>query len=116
MLARVHLRVRNISGSSLRPSVAAFSGGPHSATEEVGRTLYPNTFQPLKVAHVTLKNRVLMGSMHTGLEEVGLFGGGKLDEMAAYFAERLSIEVGMVIPVLIAIFVRILLGLEAKWV
>jgi hypothetical protein len=29
-----------------------------------------------------------MGSMHTGLEEVGLFGKGRLDDMAAYFAER----------------------------
>lgn len=62
------------------------AGGAQSA--EIGRELYPNTFKPLKVAHVTLKNRILMGSMHTGLEEVGLFGGGQLDEMAAYFAER----------------------------
>ena len=87
LVKAMHLPLRHRSGSSLRRSVAAFSGGAHGVAE-VGRTLYPNTFEPLKVAHVTLKNRILMGSMHTGLEEVGLFGGGKLDEMAAYFAER----------------------------
>ena len=32
-------------------------------------TRYPNLFRPLDLGHVTLKNRVLMGSMHTGLEE-----------------------------------------------
>lgn len=47
---------------------------------------FPNLLKPLDLGHVTLKNRVLMGSMHTGLEESGLFG--SLDEMAAYFAER----------------------------
>ena len=32
-------------------------------------TAYPNLLKPLDLGHVTLKNRVLMGSMHTGLEE-----------------------------------------------
>jgi 2,4-dienoyl-CoA reductase (NADPH2) len=32
-------------------------------------TDYPNLFTPLDLGHVTLANRVLMGSMHTGLEE-----------------------------------------------
>jgi len=32
-------------------------------------TAYPNLLRPLDLGHVTLKNRVLMGSMHTGLEE-----------------------------------------------
>ena len=32
-------------------------------------THYPNMLAPLDLGHVTLKNRVLMGSMHTGLEE-----------------------------------------------
>ncbi len=32
-------------------------------------TAYPNLFEPLDLGHVTLKTRVLMGSMHTGLEE-----------------------------------------------
>ena len=32
-------------------------------------TPYPRLFAPLDLGHVTLPNRVLMGSMHTGLEE-----------------------------------------------
>ena len=30
---------------------------------------YPSLFAPLDLGFITLKNRVLMGSMHTGLEE-----------------------------------------------
>ncbi|MCH2455665.1 MAG: hypothetical protein MK192_08245, partial [Idiomarina sp.] len=30
---------------------------------------YPNLLKPLDLGFTTLKNRVLMGSMHTGLEE-----------------------------------------------
>ena len=66
----------------------AHSSNAAESTTAKGIALYPNIFKPLKVAHVTLRNRILMGSMHTGLEETGLFGGGKLDEMAEYFAER----------------------------
>jgi 2,4-dienoyl-CoA reductase (NADPH2) len=32
---------------------------------------YPHLLAPLDLGHVTLPNRVLMGSMHTGLEETG---------------------------------------------
>ena len=46
-------------------------------------TDYPNLFRPLDLGHVTLPNRVLMGSMHTGLEELGDF-----DRVAAYYARR----------------------------
>jgi 2,4-dienoyl-CoA reductase (NADPH2) len=51
---------------------------------------YPHLLQSLDLGHVTLKNRVLMGSMHTGLEEIGsgLLGTGPLDRMAAFYAER----------------------------
>ena len=51
---------------------------------------YPYLLDPLDLGFTTLKNRVLMGSMHTGLEEngSGLLGTGPLDNMAAYFAER----------------------------
>ena len=31
---------------------------------------YPKLFEPLDLGFTTLPNRVLMGSMHTGLEEV----------------------------------------------
>ncbi len=41
---------------------------------------YPSLLQPLDLGHVILKNRVIMGSMHTGLEEtVSPLG---LEEMA----------------------------------
>jgi hypothetical protein len=74
-------------------SAASPASSPQAPTSSSGDSnkglgLYPHVFQPLKVAHVTLRNRIVMGSMHTGLEEVGLFGKGRLDDMAAYFAER----------------------------
>ncbi|NNL72188.1 MAG: NADPH-dependent 2,4-dienoyl-CoA reductase, partial [Silicimonas sp.] len=46
-------------------------------------TDYPHLFQPLDLGHVVLPNRVLMGSMHTGLEEVGDF-----ERVAAFYGAR----------------------------
>jgi 2,4-dienoyl-CoA reductase (NADPH2) len=54
---------------------------------------YPNLFSPLDLGHTTIKNRVLMGSMHTGLEEAE----GGFERMAAFFAERARGGVGMII-------------------
>eukprot|EP00939_MAST-03C_sp_MAST-3C-sp1_P004162 g4162.t1 len=48
---------------------------------------YPNLLRPLDLGWTTLKNRVLMGSMHTGLED-GTYSIGGLKEMGAFFAER----------------------------
>jgi len=64
-----------------------------------GAALYPNMLQPLDLGHITLRNRVLMGSMHTGLEEMGsgILGSGPLDQMAAYFAERARGGVGIIV-------------------
>ena len=45
---------------------------------------YPHLLSPLDLGHTTLRNRVIMGSMHTGLED----GTKHLDEMAAFFGER----------------------------
>src|SRR6056297_2179986 len=45
---------------------------------------YQALFQPLDLGFTTLKNRALMGSMHTGLEEEK----PSLDKLAAYFRER----------------------------
>ena len=39
-------------------------------------TAYPHLLAPLDLGFTTLKNRVLMGSMHTGLEERGDWGPG----------------------------------------
>ena len=55
---------------------------------------FPKLFTPLDLGFTTLKNRILMGSMHTGLEEEGIEGYKKL---AAYFAERAAAGVGMII-------------------
>ncbi|MCC3303225.1 NADPH-dependent 2,4-dienoyl-CoA reductase [Sneathiella sp. HT1-7] len=54
---------------------------------------YPNLFSPLDLGFTTIKNRALMGSMHTGLEELE----GGFERMAVYFAERARGGVGMII-------------------
>jgi len=54
---------------------------------------YPNLFNPLELGFTTLKNRVLMGSMHTGLEEEK----DGFKKMAAYYAERAEGGVGLIV-------------------
>ncbi|MDE2436942.1 MAG: NADPH-dependent 2,4-dienoyl-CoA reductase [Sphingomonadales bacterium] len=54
---------------------------------------YPHVFSPLRVGHTTVKNRILMGSMHTGLEDVD----NAADRLSAYFVERARGGVGMII-------------------
>jgi 2,4-dienoyl-CoA reductase (NADPH2) len=48
---------------------------------------------PLNLGFTTLRNRVVMGSMHTGLEDRA----GDTDRLAAYFAERARGGVGLII-------------------
>ncbi|MEM9032810.1 MAG: NADPH-dependent 2,4-dienoyl-CoA reductase, partial [Pseudomonadota bacterium] len=55
-------------------------------------TDYPHLFQPLDLGHVTLPNRVLMGSMHTGLEETKDWS-----RVAAFYAERAEGGVGLMV-------------------
>ncbi|MTD37980.1 NAD(P)-binding protein [Erwinia sp. CPCC 100877] len=54
---------------------------------------YPTLFTPLDLGFITLKNRVLMGSMHTGLEERP-DGAARL---AAFYAERARHGVGLIV-------------------
>jgi len=54
---------------------------------------YPHLFAPLDLGFTTLKNRVLMGSMHTGLEETK----NGFEKMGAYFAERAAGDVGLIV-------------------
>lgn len=54
---------------------------------------YPALFTPLNVGPFELKNRFLMGSMHTGLEEAP----NGFDRMAAFFAERARGGVGLIV-------------------
>jgi 2,4-dienoyl-CoA reductase (NADPH2) len=58
-----------------------------------GTTRYPHVFAPLDLGFTRLKNRILMGSMHTGLEEAP----DGFPRMAEYFAERARGGVGMII-------------------
>ncbi len=53
---------------------------------------YPHLFAPLDLGHVTLPNRVLMGSMHTGLEETGDW-----DRVAAFYGARAAGGVGLMV-------------------
>jgi len=64
-----------------------------SALPTVNEPRYPHLLRPLDLGHITLKNRVLMGSMHTGLEEEV----GPLKKMAAFFAERAEGGVGLIV-------------------
>jgi len=54
---------------------------------------YPKLFEPLDLGFTTLKNRVLMGSMHTGMEDFFWH----YDELAAYFAERAAGGAGLIV-------------------
>ena len=54
--------------------------------------LYPHLFAPLDLGHARLPNRVLMGSMHTGLEELGDWG-----RIAAFYAARARGGVGLIV-------------------
>jgi 2,4-dienoyl-CoA reductase (NADPH2) len=56
-------------------------------------TAYPHLLAPLDLGHTTLPNRVLMGSMHTGLED----GRKHFAALAAFFAERARGGVGLMV-------------------
>jgi len=56
-------------------------------------TDYPHLLTPLTVGDLTLRNRVVMGSMHTGLEDRVR----DLPALAAYFAERARGGVGLIV-------------------
>ncbi|MDM1720287.1 NADPH-dependent 2,4-dienoyl-CoA reductase [Acinetobacter towneri] len=54
---------------------------------------YSHLLAPLDLGFTTLKNRVLMGSMHVGLEEAP----GGYERMAAFYAERAKGGVGLIV-------------------
>jgi 2,4-dienoyl-CoA reductase (NADPH2) len=54
---------------------------------------FPRLFSPLDLGHTTLPNRILMGSMHTGLEDKS----SDYDKLAAYFAARARGGVGVMV-------------------
>jgi 2,4-dienoyl-CoA reductase (NADPH2) len=59
----------------------------------VPASAYPHLLSPLDLGFTTLKNRVIMGSMHTGLED-RFYNYGKL---AAFYAERARGGVGLIV-------------------
>lgn len=56
-------------------------------------TKYPKLLAPLDLGFTTLKNRVIMGSMHTGLEELK----GGYEKMAVFYGERAKGGVGLIV-------------------
>ena len=74
------------SSATAAPAPSAFT------SPAPGAALYPHLLAPLNLGFTTLKNRVLMGSMHTGLED-----GRDLSRMAAYFRERAEGDVGLIV-------------------
>lgn len=73
-----------MSSTAQSPSVPAPLADP---------TQYPQLFAPLDLGFTTLKNRVLMGSMHTGLEEAP----GGFKRLAAFYAERARGGVALIV-------------------
>ena len=59
----------------------------------VTQSPFPHLLAPLDLGFTTLPNRVLMGSMHTGLEDRG----EDYPKLAAYFAERARGGVGLIV-------------------
>ncbi|MGV3003251.1 FAD-dependent oxidoreductase [Vibrio sp. E150_018] len=55
--------------------------------------MYPHLLAPLDLGFTQLRNRVLMGSMHTGLEEER----GELKKLAAFYEERAKGGVGLIV-------------------
>lgn len=54
---------------------------------------FPHLLEPLDLGFTQLKNRVLMGSMHTGLEEEK----GGFEKLAAFYKERALGGVGLIV-------------------
>ncbi|PJZ45536.1 NADPH-dependent 2,4-dienoyl-CoA reductase [Leptospira brenneri] len=56
-------------------------------------TSYPNLLSPLSLGFTTLRNRTIMGSMHTGLEEAP----NGYERMAAFYGERAKGGVALIV-------------------
>jgi len=58
-----------------------------------GAKRYPHLLEPLDLGFVKLRNRALMGSMHTGLEEAK----NGFDRLARFYADRARGGVGLIV-------------------
>jgi 2,4-dienoyl-CoA reductase (NADPH2) len=64
-----------------------------TAADTATPATYPHLLAPLTIGGTTLRNRVVMGSMHTGMEDRAKH----LPELAAYFAERARGGAGLIV-------------------
>ncbi|MBR9870769.1 MAG: NADPH-dependent 2,4-dienoyl-CoA reductase [Gammaproteobacteria bacterium] len=62
-------------------------------TKSPGASKYPHLLEPLDLGFTTLRNRALMGSMHTGLEE----SQEGIERLATFYAERARGGVGLIV-------------------
>jgi 2,4-dienoyl-CoA reductase (NADPH2) len=73
--------------------IHSFEYRPRYAQQEEFGVRYPHLFRPLEMGHLTLPNRVLMGSMHTNLEEAP----DGFARLAIFYAERAREGVGLIV-------------------
>jgi len=66
---------------------------PQPSPTEAANPHYPHLFAPLDLGFTQIRNRVLMGSIHTGLEDRA----SDFPKLAAYFAERAEGGVGLMV-------------------
>lgn len=69
------------------------AAGQPTSSPDVPSPHYPHLFTPLDLGFTRIRNRVLMGSMHTGLEDRAR----DFPRLAAYFAERAAGGVGLIV-------------------
>jgi 2,4-dienoyl-CoA reductase (NADPH2) len=84
------LRLRPTEARRSNRRILALAVPPDRGTN---MTAFPHLLAPLDLGFTTLRNRTLMGSMHTGLEEMP----NGFERMAAFFAERARGGVGLIV-------------------
>ncbi len=94
MLERDTERAR-IAPAATRPGGSPTGSAVHTVTVTTSdaTTAYPTLLAPLDLGFTTLRNRVLMGSMHTGLED----DPKRFGDLTDYFAERARGGVGLIV-------------------
>ena len=66
---------------------------PNSHNSDSNNQAYPHLLEPLDLGFTQLKNRTLMGSMHTGLEEAP----NGYNRLAQFYKERAAAGVGLIV-------------------
>lgn len=87
------LHKNQISNINYATSCIKHKNSKHEASQGVFMSNYPNLLAPLDLGFTRLKNRVIMGSMHVGLEEAT----NGYARMAVFYAERAKGGVGLIV-------------------